>query len=476
MADPMENHEIIFTNMRKHPNKATGRIQFHIRHIDLSVVNGLRRTILTDIPTVGLVFEDNPTVVVKTNTGPLHNEILIHRMSMLPLHLTEAEVEAYEPRSISFKISKHNTTTSIQNLSTNDMELMRDNVVLPLSEVNRLFPANDWSKKHILITRLRAGEIIEMSGEFVKSTARVNAGFCPVSLCSFTPEMDTERIRQDGITDVLERERTFLKNDYGDPIAWLFELEPENGMTVAYLVAKAFEIMIKKIELARKTLSTDDLEVLALEAAGTYEYVFKDEDDTLGNLIQAYIHNTYYRTERLVQHRFRVSYVGYMCPHPLETKMHVRLTLRPPKEENTDLTEDSITELTVRDFFKQALDELKTHLGNYYQQWCRFTGRDCASIEEPETEAEADAEGVKPEAPPKLGIPEPAVEPAIEPVGEPVGKPVGEPVGKPVGEPVAPPKKKPAPRKKVVPKEKPEAEAKAKPEAEAKAEPKKKSS
>jgi len=389
----------IFSNLREHANKATGRVSFDIQGIDLSIVNGIRRTILTDIPTVGLIFEKGqgfildkdgyrpftaePSMEIEVNTGPLHNEFLLHRLSMIPIHLSEDEVENYEQNSLMFEILKSNKTAHTIPLTTHDMTLMKNNEVISNERVivdaskskKHYLPVDGWSKEPILITRLRPNESVHIYGSFVKSTARANAGMSPVSMCSYTLKQDTEKIKQENIRDILERERTYLKNDYGDPIAWTFEVESENGLTVPYLVDKALDIMINKVERAKYTLNSDALTVKPMEPVGTFEYSFEDEDDTLGNLIQGYIHNNYYRTNTYIDQRFQLSYVGYCCPHPLETKMNIRLTLRPPTEERTGITEDSITEFIVRDFLVKSLDELKNHLLSVRTEWCQFTNR-----------------------------------------------------------------------------------------------------
>jgi len=408
----MTTESKIFSHLREHANKATGRVSFDIQGIDLSIVNGIRRTILTDIPTVGLVFEKGqgflmdkegyrlftvePSMEVVVNTGPLHNEFLLHRLSMIPIYMSEEDVEAYEQNTLMFEIQKTNKTNQNVPLTTRDMVLMKNNEVIPN---NQLLPNDAWSKEPILITRLRPNESIHIYGSFVKSTARANAGMSPVSLCSYMPKLDTEKIKQESIRDVLERERTFLKNDYGDPIAWTFDIESENGMTVPYLVDKAFEILIQKVIRAKETLSSDALSVKTMEPPGTFEYAFQDEDDTLGNLIQGYIHNHYYRTETPIGQGFRLSFVGYCCPHPLETKMNVRLTLRPPAEERTGITEDSITEYIVRDFFKKTLDELIQHLLSVRTEWCQFTHRPLPSFETPPPSLEETALSSHPSLP-----------------------------------------------------------------------------
>ena len=44
---------------------------FDINQVDLSIVNGIRRTILTDIPVVGFIGEEEPTVNIIANNGSI---------------------------------------------------------------------------------------------------------------------------------------------------------------------------------------------------------------------------------------------------------------------------------------------------------------------------------------------------------------------------------------------------------------------
>jgi len=45
-------------------NDKSEKHSFDINEVDLSIVNGIRRTILTDIPVVGFIGEDEPTIEI----------------------------------------------------------------------------------------------------------------------------------------------------------------------------------------------------------------------------------------------------------------------------------------------------------------------------------------------------------------------------------------------------------------------------
>jgi len=57
---------------------------------DKSLVNAIRRVLLTDIPTVGFKLTltgENNDLVMSTNNSSLHNEMLLHRISFMPLYI-----------------------------------------------------------------------------------------------------------------------------------------------------------------------------------------------------------------------------------------------------------------------------------------------------------------------------------------------------------------------------------------------------
>ena len=57
---------------------------------DKSLANAIRRTLLTDIPTVGFkINEDgkNNDINMILNNSSLHNEMLLHRISLIPLYI-----------------------------------------------------------------------------------------------------------------------------------------------------------------------------------------------------------------------------------------------------------------------------------------------------------------------------------------------------------------------------------------------------
>ena len=183
-----------------------GRTSFTINGLDLSIVNALRRTILTDIPNVGF-RADPPSLEILKNNGPLHNEFLLHRMSMIPLHLSEEEVENWDENTMTFELDVENKSEVMTNVTTLDIKIEPP----PKGNNKKIFPHSAVTKppSGILITRLRPKEELHIRGKAVKGTAREHAGFSPVSLCTYSFVSDGGAA---GV-GVLERERAFKRNE-----------------------------------------------------------------------------------------------------------------------------------------------------------------------------------------------------------------------------------------------------------------------
>ena len=97
---------ILFNNYEK---KDADTITFDISDCNVSLVNGLRRTIITDVTTVGFdtIDYEKSDLKVITNTGVLHNQYLLHRIGMIPLNVVD--IEGFATEKYTFILEKQNT-------------------------------------------------------------------------------------------------------------------------------------------------------------------------------------------------------------------------------------------------------------------------------------------------------------------------------------------------------------------------------
>lgn len=309
-------------------NKITDRHEFDIIDVDLSIVNGLRRVIHSDVPTVGFMGENDVSIVINKNNGPLHNEFMTHRIGMIPVNFTEDNIESFNEDEYVFTCSVKNTSLNVRNVTTHDIVGTRNDVPISQKELLLFFPKNSLTNEHILITRLRQNEELDFTAKLVKSTGKVHSAFSPVSMCAFYYNEDPS---SKDVVGVLEKERTYIKNAMGDPTNIRFMIEPESGLSHYYIILKAFEILIDKVHNVQQEIAMNDSTKITIiehdSINNTFDVNIQNEDDTLGNLMQSIIYNTFIRNKKKVLDKFTMTYVGYYAPHPLEKKIVIRITL-----------------------------------------------------------------------------------------------------------------------------------------------------
>jgi DNA-directed RNA polymerase subunit L len=331
----------MFRNLQYIPNDPARRFTFEAYEIDLSILNAFRRIILTNIPVIGFDGEDTPSLEVIENTGPLHNEYILQRFGCIPVHLNESDIDTFESDDYLFELNVKNTEATMLNVTTHNFTVLKKEKALSHKEVLALFPNDIISKEPLLITRLRQGEHLHVKGKAVRRTAHQHGGF--------TPALATLRFMQDPAVaiqslGILDRERAYIKNDYGDPTTIIFEIESFSSLTPKYLILKSIEILMNKLHTTIQEIynpESEKVKITLKENDEGAEFLFTNEDDTLGNFLQSLMHNHYIRDKKPTSQNRTLSYVGYFCPHPLEETMVLRITFN--KDDDTDTIDTTDT-------------------------------------------------------------------------------------------------------------------------------------
>jgi DNA-directed RNA polymerase subunit L len=341
-------------------NKISDKHTFVLNDVDLGIINSIRRIILSEIPVVGFYGEDEPTIKIFNNTGPLHNEFMIHRIGLIPLNISEEITEDYEDGDYEFYLNVENKSNKTINITTANFTGTYKEKELTKEELNKIFPPNNITKSHILITRLRPSEHLNLKATAIKRTGKLNASFSPVSLSNFYFIEDTTEIKE----GVLERERNYVKNKYGDPIKIEFQIESVNGLSYKYLFRKSLDIIIDKLETLIEKLVNKEIPIEPVQSCkNSFNFQIDNEDDTLGNLIQSLLHNKYIRENNKFKN-FDCSYVGYICPHPLISQLIIRFSL---STDDISIYEKFFIE-NCKEIIKK-IEELKTEWNNFTKQY-----------------------------------------------------------------------------------------------------------
>jgi DNA-directed RNA polymerase alpha subunit/DNA-directed RNA polymerase subunit L len=346
-------------------------LHFFIHDMPLSLANAIRRTILADIVTVAAGFDGGDSssdIRVLVNSGALHNEYLAHRISLLPICLSEDEVAEFRPESLRFELHVRNTGRSALLVTTADiMVYAQDGKELGRDVRTTLFPANPVTGDHILLTKLRPnlarpemGEELSLQFRVRRGTAQVHARWSAVSKCTFGFVINKDRANQaaqDSLrayVDSIEREHkqpptdaekklhvdAFMTLDAqrcyderrvsplgsGEPMDIWFEIQTECALRPAFLVYEALHILhLRSSELSKYVANEEERQrtkaVRRLDSQTAFFEIRLDAfDRTITHLLTDYAQDTYMGPDNVLM------FAGYHQPHPLEN--HTVLVLR----------------------------------------------------------------------------------------------------------------------------------------------------
>lgn len=138
--------------------------KYIFKNIDISIINSLRRIMISNIPTIAI-----DVIKVKENNGILPDEILAHRLGLIP-------------------IKRKNKYTTTGRLTLN-VENEDDEVITIYS--GSLICDNDDIEiidKEIIITKLDKGHKIDLIAEIVEGTGYLHAKWNPT--CGLAYKID----------------------------------------------------------------------------------------------------------------------------------------------------------------------------------------------------------------------------------------------------------------------------------------------
>jgi len=349
-------------------------IRFRLSPTHVTYANTLRRAMITEVETVAFAADiaDNGSsgdVIITKNSTPMSNEMLAHRIGLLPIHVKNPL--KWDPDQYTFKLDVVNDSTEPRDVVAADIQVLKnrgpDEDPLPVPSVEFFHP-DPVTRDTTLLTVLKGRAVNPVAGDAhtgkqdsealsfmakaVVSTGRQNARFMPVtSRCAYgytlddSPERKKELFtkwlatnKKVSMTELeanstrkgeLEREfetmevqRCFKVNDRGEPFSFDFVVESVGVLDPKYIVGRAIELLHKKLLMYGSIDSGDLPEGLKMRPADAlmkgFDFIFQHEDHTLGNLLSTWMEQNEMDSEE-------ITYVGYKVPHPLRDEMLLRV-------------------------------------------------------------------------------------------------------------------------------------------------------
>ena len=317
--------------------------KFTLSDINISLANAIRRTILSDIPTLAFDAENKEHCQIETNTGRLHNEILKHRLTCIPIHMNELDVL---PNNYIMELDMTNDTDNMIYVTTENFKIKnkKSGKYLTEEETRKIFPSSIKTNMFIDFARLRPkigptipGEKIKLSCEFAVRTANDNSTYNVVSKCAYGNTIDAvkakniwegieSKIRAEGSTNdeisfqkknyyLLDAQRSFLKDSFD------FVIQTVGVYSNQDIVKKGCVVLQNKLVELIQGIDSDLVPIKMSETTvdNSYDVVLKNEDYTIGKALEYILYEKYYNGEKIL------TYCGFKKYHPHDTDSIIRI-------------------------------------------------------------------------------------------------------------------------------------------------------
>ena len=396
-----------------------------INHVHSSLANAIRRIMISEIPNIGFRSDQDPNVTddrdvnILGNTGALHNELIAHRFSMIPLALYKEPglfiTSTYDPktktRGYIFKDSQlefdreaftyemkkiNNHSQGIVSIYSKDIVKKDGSSVASIIEPDPTLGGDNY----ILITKLKPNERLYVELKPSIGIGKENSLFSPVGTVAYKFIQDDEEkvkaafekkielinqerekksiemLSSSEIEDLrsdfalLDSKRVYKKNADGDANSFEFQIESNGGLPTLNIIEYSLEVLYHKIndiisvfqkhENSFSILKDDILITRSPTRMVAYDITIPNEDHTLGNLVSKYIQKLYLHSDSSSSTDSNVfEFVSYIKPHPLENKIIFRFQLMP------HLLKDSKSdETTIIHYFLETLRYLTKIIGS----------------------------------------------------------------------------------------------------------------
>ena len=330
----------------KESQETDGTMTFTLENCNVSIANGLRRTILSDINTVVMdtSLEKNDIKIHK-NTTRFNNEILKQRLSSIPIHIKDHDLI----NDLVVEVNEINDIDSIKYITTKDFQIKNtsSDTYLSEEEVRSIFPVSEEPVNgFILFARLRPkissnipGEELHLECKLSVSNASKNGMYNVVSTCAYqnTPDKIEQNSQWQEVENELEEKgyekqdidyfkknwyllkgKRFYLNDSFD-----FKIETIGVYSNLEIIHLACDSIIKRLN---KIYEVSENQKLIMDKTKTtmnnsVDITLENEDYTIGKIIEYILHEEYYLGPENI-----LSYVGFIKLHPHDTDSIIRMS------------------------------------------------------------------------------------------------------------------------------------------------------
>ena len=323
-------------------------LKFKMENVHVSLVNALRRTILSDIPTVicrTTPPEKNDCIISK-NTTILNNEILKQRLSCIPIHELHKK-QLSELQNLLLEVNIENNTNEYLIVTTQDFKIKRKDTGEYLSklETKQIFPPSkivmdtlhkesytDFVKLRPKIADL-PGDVIKLTCEFSYGTAQEDGMYNVVSTCSYGNIKNEELVIEKYNTKKNELESSGMSPSDMEfelkdwmlldsfrcvyPDRFNFIIETLGVYTNKHIFQMAADYLIEQLFQIQTYV---DIIPAVSTLDNEYEIWLLGQDYTIGKLVENSLYQSYMINSKILK------FCGFRKNHPHDPNVLIRVS------------------------------------------------------------------------------------------------------------------------------------------------------
>ena len=372
------------TNLR---NGEFNIMNFTLSGVDVSIANGIRRVLLSEVPIV--VFRTTPYLENKAtffaNTTRLNNEILKQRLSCIPINIKDPIKIPALISNYMMELNVENTSDEMYIVTTKDFKIIHKNPEQAVEfNVKDLFPPTiiNGEENYIDFVRLRpkispeiAAEKIIIRSEFSLGNAKENSMFNVVGTCAYGNTVDVEKMStalekkmEEWELQGLSKSEIKREADNWKLLDGMFHIDKNSfefivgtiGIhTNQELMHIACNILIAKFNLLKTQIDEHLLQINTSNSTmlNSYDIILENEDYTIGNILNKIIYDEYYESNQL-------TYCGFKKKHPHDTYSTIRVAHNTIID-NTDENYKNLTETYLQKCANIAIGILNEIMLNF---------------------------------------------------------------------------------------------------------------
>ena len=347
-------------------------LTFKLLNVDVSIVNSIRRVILTEIPT--LVFRGFPhhsnKINIKKNNTKFNNEYLKHRISCVPINIKdETEFENIK-NNYEIRVSVVNKENRTVYVTTEDFILFNKQTDKEIKD-KKIFRPDPITNEYIPICCLMPRisdtdepEELTMTLDFDIGTAKEDSCWNVVSKCMYINIPDEDEIEKESKKyekedekdfRLLDAQRIFIPNQY------LMSVETVGVFDNDFIVIKACDYIIMRLtelsaflnkegRLSEPSFVKDKYGLFEEPTSeGMYYLRIENDDYTIGKLMEKYLYYMF---------GDKIYFVSFKKEHPHDTHCFIHFAYKAEVDVGQiilDLTKVSTQLIHIYEKIKRAL-------------------------------------------------------------------------------------------------------------------------